>query len=147
MNSKLSYLYSLLNKMIFFHMKFKILFTLFLLLLTLNNCGSTKKKEKVVYPPFALKYVPQSESDYEGNLVVQVFDEKGQELEGAAIEIHARGNMQAGESLETSIIVFQQVLMPLKVVALKKGYKTVETNVFAIKKGEVCFVEFHLRKD
>lgn len=93
-----------------------------------------------------LKYVHKQENEYEGNIVIDIFDEEGNPLTGARTYIKQNDSILSEYNLETSTIVYHHLEKKLSVRVEKKGYLGIETPSFNVPLDSVCFIEFHLNE-
>lgn len=122
-------------------------FTLILTMFFLHtSCGTAKKTSAGNnVSNYTVKFVPNSQNMYEGNLIVQVLDSKGQELTGATLFLYSEGKQISELDLNTtSMGVFFKEQKNLTVKATKLGYVDSNTEVITMTPENACFLEIRL---
>lgn len=114
----------------------------------LASCGTAKNSTKEnSITNYTVKFVPNGQNEYEGNIIVTVLDSKGKELIGTKLFIYSE-NRQISE-LElttTSMGVFYEKQKTLSIKATKVGYLDCETEIISMSTDKACFVELKLIK-
>ncbi len=113
------------------------------------GCGTANKSTDSVYDPsYTIKFKPNSEVEYEGNLIVKLIDASGNELIGGQIQVLTEeGKLISQLTLsETSLGVFYVEERELIVIASKDNYENASTELVMMSPVDACFVNLKLRK-
>ena len=122
--------------------------TIFLSVLLQSSCGTVKSTtEKKSSPCFEVEFVPNSQNMYEGNVIVQVFDSEGQQLNDAKVFIYSDGEEIAEmELIESSMGVFYKENKTITIKVSKPDYNDCNTELVTMSADNACFVKVRLEK-
>lgn len=97
---------------------------------------------------YTVKNIPSSQNEYEGNLIVHVFNEVGKEINGATVSIYIKKNMTSSLNLKsTSLGIFnvdEDTGFTVKII--KNGFQLLETHTLVIKKNQSLNLNVKLKK-
>ena len=122
--------------------------TIVLCLITIGACGVCKNTvDSFKVPNYTVKFIPNNEHYYEGNIFVSVFDENGQKLTGAKVFLYSDVGLISELELATSSMGgFYKEEEKIKVNVTKHGFVDSETEFIVTKSEHGCFVEIRLYK-
>ena len=113
----------------------------------LTSCGAAKNSTvEKSNSNYTLKFVPNSENEYEGNLIVDVFDSKGLELKGAKVFVYSEGEKISELELSHSKGVFYKEQNTLIIKVTKDGYFDSKTEIITMNSDKACFIDIRLSK-
>jgi len=119
----------------------------FIVLSVLTSCTVLSNKA-VEGSSNTLSYVSPSDNPYEGNLVVEIHDNKSHSINNATVFIYADNKVVSELFLEgTSIGVFNSEQTGIVVEVRCPGYQTSITKGISAPKDQAVFLEFHLVKE
>lgn len=129
--------------------KFIYPFTLVVTVMVLLTCCGTAKisnKEKSI-SNYKVKFVPNEQNDYEGNIIVKVLDSEGEGIVGAKVFIYSEKKQISELTLSTTFVgVFNKQQKNLSIKATKVGYLDCETEIISMSPDNACFIELKMVK-
>ena len=121
--------------------------TSIIILLILTSCAVQSNKT-IKGSSNTLSYVSPSDNPYEGNLVVEIHDNKLNSINNSTVFIYADNKVVSELFLEdTSIGVFNCEQKGIVVEVRCHGYQTSITKSISVPKDKAVFLEFHLVKE
>ena len=125
--------------------RYMILSFSFSLLLVL--CSFNYSREYTLQlPSYEVVLKDQSQNEYEGNVVIMVFNERKRELDEVNVSLYENSKKTAELEESTSMSVFQASENEFVIHVSRSGYVEVRTNPISITKGKFCEVRFYLQK-
>ncbi len=130
-------------------LKRQVVFSLTLLgiiFIMLEACGTIKEAtNESCADCYTVKYIPNSENYYEGNIIVEVLDEQNRELKGALVTILSDDKKLSKLELKnTSKGVFYKEEKNITVLVSKDGFKDVKTSNIAMFDDKACLISVRL---
>lgn len=120
-------------------------YIIWILILFLGSFQSTWDRSNQ-FPTYEVVFKDQSQNEYEGNVVIMVFDERKKELNKVNVALYEKAKKTGELEETTSMSVFQASENDFVLEVTRTGYIEVRTKPISIPKGNYCEVRFYLQK-